>query len=80
MQSTALREAIRSVVMAASRGPGAEAAALFSNMQHPEFAAFADLLMETLEGDEAAEVLVQPSATEQLSRRRRSGETESRYN
>ncbi|KAL8437370.1 hypothetical protein ACSSS7_000965 [Eimeria intestinalis] len=51
MQSASLRDSIRALVAAGSRGPGCGAAALKSLMRRPEFAAFVASLLDVLVHD-----------------------------
>ncbi|KAL8434053.1 hypothetical protein Efla_001525 [Eimeria flavescens] len=71
MQSVALREAIRSLVAAASQSLGRGSAALSFLMRRPDFACFIDLLMEAFDSqaDEPEQVMQPPKVRPSLRRR-----------
>lgn len=80
LQSTALRDAIRSVVTAASQGPRAGSAALSNLMQRPDFAAFANLLMDALDPEGDASNALQLSTLEQYATHSHVAQADSRPN
>ncbi|KAL8271455.1 hypothetical protein Esti_004656 [Eimeria stiedai] len=82
MQSASLRDAIRALVLAASRSPGSGASAFSSLMRRPDFAAFVASLMDVLvyDPENNQESFMQQDTCDQSAAQRCVGEPGSRLN